>query len=277
MTGWRAVPIQIIGQNGATAALRFGVRLAVLGAVVLAGLILLLILRIVERPVFGEVRPWTPFLTQGVCRLALRIIGLPVSVTGTPMHRPGATVSNHVSWLDIFVLNASERVYFVAKSEVASWALIGWLARATGTMFIARKGTEAKAQQLAFETRLHLGHRLLFFPEGTSSDGMRVLPFKSTLFAAFLHPHLKDDQSIQPVTLIYHAPLGQDARFYGWWAEMDFATSFRDVLRQWPQGRVEVVYHPPLRVSDYADRKSLTAACEAAVRSSHPSGAISDD
>ncbi len=274
MTGWRSVPLQIMGQDGVGGTLRLFLRAGALGAVVLIGLAILLILRVLERPLFGPVRPWTPYLTQGVCRLSLGIIGLSVTVAGTPLQTPGATVANHVSWLDVFVLNATERVYFVAKSEVAGWALIGWLARATGTMFIARKGTEAKVQQQAFETRLHAGHRLLFFPEGTSSDGRRVLPFKSTLFEAFLHPHLKNSQSVQPVTLIYHAPQGQEARFYGWWGDMECATSFRDVLRQARQGRVEVIYHAPLRVGDHADRKALAAACEAAVRAAHPQGQV---
>ena len=67
------------------------------------------------------------------------------------MTAPGAIVANHSSWLDIFALNAAQRVYFVAKSEVAGWPGIGWLARATGTVFIARKGTEAKKQQEIFE------------------------------------------------------------------------------------------------------------------------------
>ena len=113
------------------------------------------------------------------------ILGIRLQVTGRPMAERGAVVANHASWLDIFVLNAVSRVYFVSKAEVAGWAGIGWLARATGTVFIARKGTEAKEQQALFEARLRAGHRLLFFPEGTSTDSLRVLPFKSTLFAAF--------------------------------------------------------------------------------------------
>lgn len=254
---------------------RVVLRATAMGMVAFIGLVILLAIRLIERPVFKDRRPWSPFITQAVCRIALFIVGLRVIVHGKPA--AGATISNHVSWLDIFVLNGIERVYFVAKAEVAGWAFIGWLARATGTLFIERKSTEAKVHQQALEQRLASGHPLLFFPEGTSSDGMRVLPFKSTLFAAFFHLGPKGTHSVQPVSLIYHAPVGQDPRFYGWWGDADFATSFRDVLAQSPQGWVEVIYHPALNVRDFRDRKSLAAACEAAIRAGHPQGHMSED
>ena len=238
----------------------------VFGVLTYLGLGVLLLVRLVERPVFGAQRPWTPFITQFVCKSVFRIIGLPVNVTGKPMALRGAIVANHASWLDIFALNAAQRIYFVAKAEVAHWAAIGWLARATGTVFIARKGTESKAQQVVFEDRLQAGHRLLFFPEGTSTDSIRILPFKSTLFAAFFNPALRDILHVQPVTVRYHAPEGQDPRYYGWWGDMGFATHLMKVLATLKQGRVEVIFHDPLAVRDFADRKALAAECERRVR-----------
>ena len=106
-------------------------RLPVLALVVFGGLAVHLTLRLFERPLFGLRRPVTPHVTQAVCKTALAVIGLPLAVTGRPMAGRGAVVANHVSWLDIFVLNAPQRVYFVSKSEVAGWPGIGWLARAT--------------------------------------------------------------------------------------------------------------------------------------------------
>ncbi|WP_230426510.1 lysophospholipid acyltransferase family protein [Paragemmobacter aquarius] len=237
-----------------------------LGLVTYGGLVVLLLVRLVERPLFGLDRPWTPHITQFVCKAAFVILRLPVTVRGEPMQGRGAMVANHASWMDIFALNAAAQVYFVAKSEVAGWAGIGWLARATGTVFIARKGREAKVQQRLFEDRLRAGHRLAFFPEGTSTDGVRVLPFKSTLFAAFYTHGLDEVMQIQPVTLVYHAPRGQDSRFYGWWADMTFGGHFLRVLMQGRQGRVEVVFHKAAAVEDFPDRKALAAHCEAAVR-----------
>ena len=239
-----------------------------LALVTYLGLALLLLARCIERPVCGMDRPATPFITQGVCRAACRILGLRLSSRGTPMHHLGAVVANHVSWLDIFALNASQRVYFVAKSEVAGWPMIGWLARATGTLFIQRDGRQARAQTELFEARLRAGHRLLFFPEGTSTDGLRLLPFKSTLFAAFFNHHLQDILQIQPVSLIYRAPPGADPRHYGWWGDMAFAPHLLQILATPQQGSVEVVFHAPVKVADFPDRKALAAYCEAQVRPS---------
>lgn len=242
----------------------------VLVIVTYGGLFLLLLLRLIERPICGLNRPVTPWLTQLVCRLALIIIGIRATVRGTPMQQKGAVVANHASWFDIFTLNAFQRIYFVAKSEVSGWVGIGWLARATGTVFIARRSTEAKRQQALFEARLKAGHKLLFFPEGTSTDGLRVLPFKSTLFAAFFADGLADELHVQPVSVVYMSPKGQDRRFYGWWGDMDFAPHLLKLLAAPRQGRVEVTFHEPVAVSDFAGRKELALYCEEKVRSAFP-------
>jgi lyso-ornithine lipid O-acyltransferase len=257
-----------MGQSPITTAgwLRVMWRGALLGGLTYGCLLLLLLLRLAERPLYGVQRPWTPYITQFVCRSAFRILRLPLIVRGGVMRQRGAVVANHVSWLDIFALNAAQRGYFVAKSEVERWAAIGWLARATGTVFIARKGIEAKKQQAVFEERLRAGHHLMFFPEGTSTDAVRVLPFKSTLFAAFWSHGLEEVMWIQPVTLAYRAPDGCDPRFYGWWGDMEFAGHLLMVLAQKRQGRVEVVFHEPVPVDAFPDRKALAAHCEAEVR-----------
>jgi lyso-ornithine lipid O-acyltransferase len=269
MSDWQDAPMHKAGFRTADW-LRILWRGTILAIVTYGCLVLLLVVRLVEWPLFRQARPVTPYITQFVCKAAFVILRLPLVVRGAPMVGGGAIVANHSSWLDVFALNAADRVYFVAKSEVAGWPGIGFLARATGTLFIRRKVTEAKRQQELFEQRLQGGHRLLFFPEGTSTDALRILPFKSTLFAAFLTDHLKRDLRIQPVTVVYHAPPGQDPRHYGWWGDMDFAPHLLITLAARVQGRVEVVFHPPLRAADYADRKSLAAACEAAVRTAHP-------
>ncbi|MCC5960304.1 MAG: 1-acyl-sn-glycerol-3-phosphate acyltransferase [Rhodobacteraceae bacterium] len=245
---------------------RIALRLCLLAPLVFVGLAVMLVLRLVERPLFGLRRPVTPYLTQGVCRAALVIIGLRLHVRGTPMRKRGAIVANHASWLDIFVLNAADRVYFVSKAEVAAWPGIGWLARATGTVFIRRDKRESALHKLLFEARLRAGHRLLFFPEGTSSDSQRVLPFKSTLFAAFFTPALRDVLHIQPVSVTYSAPEGQDKRLYGWWGGMDFGAHLLVVLAQSRRGRVDLTFHPELQVASFADRKELAMTAEDAVR-----------
>lgn len=241
----------------------------VLGVLTFGCLVLLLVVRLVERPIFGDARPVTPYITQFVCKSSFWIMGIGLRIHGKPMEQRGAAVANHGSWLDIFALNAAQRVYFVSKSEVAGWQGIGWLARATGTLFIARKGVDAKRQQAMFELRLRAGHRLLFFPEGTSTDTLRVLPFKPTLFAAFYTHGLEQVLHIQPATVIYHAPVGADARFYGWWGDMEFGPHLKMVLAAPRHGSVEVILHDPVAVDDFADRKALAAKCEAVIRVGH--------
>ena len=253
-----------------------GLRGLVLAVVTYGGLLLLLLVRLIERPLAGLDRPLTPFITQGVCRAAFAILGLGYKVRGRPMRHKGAVVANHSSWLDIFALNASQRVYFVSKAEVAGWPAIGWLARATGTAFIERDPKKAKAQQGLFEARIRAGHKLLFFPEGTSTDGRRVLPFKSTLFAAFFTHGLEQVMQIQPVSVIYHAPKGRDPRFYGWWGDMVFGPHLLLALAEPRQGSVEVVFHDPVSVGDFASRKALAAYCEASVRGGLQGGLAPD-
>ena len=226
---------------------------------------LLLLIRLIERPLFGEQRPVTPWITQYVCRSAFFIIGMRYRVEGAPLRSAGALVANHASWLDIFALNAPQRIYFVSKAEVAGWPGIGWLARATGTVFIKRERAEAAAQKSLFEQRLAAGHKLLFFPEGTSTDGRRVLSFRSSLFAAFFSAG-ETPLSLQAVTLAYEAPDGEDVRFYGWWGDMTFEGHLLKVLSAKRQGGVRVIFHEPIALSELADRKNAATRLEALVR-----------
>lgn len=267
---WNGAPPPPAGPIGPAGWLRVALKAPVLAVVVFGGLAALLLLRLLERPVHGLDRPWTPFIAQWVCRTALAVIGLRLRVRGRRMTEPGAVVANHSSWLDILALNAKKRVYFVSKAEVARWPAIGWMARSTGTVFITRDPREAKVQTGVLAARLGAGHKLLFFPEGTSSDGLRILPFKSTLFAAFLADPLRDLAHIQPVTLVYHAPPGEGPGFYGWWGDMDFGAHLLKMIAAPRHGTVEAIYHDPIAVASLPDRKALARACEAAVRAGFP-------
>ena len=262
---WRGLPPDVpprpSGLGWALVALRGGTVVAVL----LLGVLLLLPLRGVERLAAGRRRPLSGPWVQGVCRLCLLVLGIRWQRRGARMRRPGAMVANHSSWLDIFVLNAAAPVFFVSKSEVAGWPGINILTRVTDTHFVTRDPKLARAQAAEFVQRTALGHRLLFFPEGTSTDGRRVLPFKPTLFQAFLDPALPAGLAIQPVTVRYTAPWGREPRFYGWWGDMDLGPHLLAVLGQWRQGSVTVTLHDPIAVAGH-DRKSLAAAAEAAVR-----------
>lgn len=245
-------------------------RIAAMLVVVLTGFVIFLALRLIERPIHGITRPWTPAITKIVCRLSAAILGIKITRSGRPMRGRGAMVANHGSWLDIFTLNACARLYFVSKADVARWPGIGLLARATGTLFIERKGTEAKNQQNLLQHRLRIGHKLMFFPEGTSTDTRRILPFKSTLFAAFYGDGLEDVVKVQPVTVVYRAPPGTDPRFYGWWGGASFGAHLWQVASGPKGGSCHIIFHEPVAVNEIGNRKQLSAYCEAKIRSAHP-------
>ncbi len=270
MSTWTSDTVPEMPAISAMGWVRVVLRGLIVGTITYGCLLILLLVRLIERPLCGLNRPVTPWITQFVCRFALFFMGFSVEVKGRPMTERGAVVANHASWLDIFSLNAFQRIYFVSKAEVSAWPGIGWLARATGTVFIARDRKEAKAQQHVFEERLKAGHKLLFFPEGTSSDGRRVLDFKPTLFAAFFTDDLRNILKIQPVSVLYTAPPGEDTRFYGWWGDMEFGSHLLHVLAMRRNGTVSLTFHPPVAVADFPDRKALAKACERTVRSAYP-------
>lgn len=185
------------------------------------------------------------------------------------MQRPGAIVSNHASWLDIFTLSASQPACFVARKDVGSWFGIGILAHATGSVFIERDPRQATKQCKDLANRLACGDKLLIFPEGTSTDGMRVVQFKSTLFGAFFEPDIRDRLYIQPVTLRYFSPTGEDPRLYAWWGDMDFVPHLWSVLTAPSGGVAKLILHSPEKVETFANRKVLARHCEAVVAQAH--------
>ena len=193
----------------------------------------------------------------------LRTTGMKLRVKGTPVHH-GALVANHSSWIDILALRATRLVYFVSKAEVANWPGVGFITRISGTVFIERRRSQAKAQEAVLRERISADQTLCFFPEGTSTDGLRVLPFKSSLFSAFFEDGQGADILIQPVTLRYASKQADNlpANFYGWWGEMSFESHIWDVVTRSFGGRVQVIFHPPVPAAAFADRKSLADHCQ---------------
>jgi len=241
------------------------VRITLLIGATAAAAGLYLFVRLLERP-FGVrcVRE----TVQGVwCVVATTLLGLGVRRVGEPMKRNGAIMSNHITWIDIPVIRASAPVYFVAKSEVAAMPGAGFVARITDTVFVERKRTAAKQQEQELLTRLARGDLLCIFPEGTSTDGLRVLPFKSTLFAIFFNDALADADNVQPISVVYqpNPRSGLPKEFYGWWGDMTFGGNIKDMARLSWGGRATVVFHEPVRARDFRSRKELAEHCTAAV------------
>ncbi len=199
-------------------------------------------------------------------RAGLWLTGLRLVVRGKPVES-GALVSNHSTWADILTLRSVKLMYFVAKAEVRSWPAVGVITTVTGTVFIERKRSQAKQQELVLRERLAARQLLIFFPEGTSTDGLRVLPFKSSLFAAFFHDHQGADLWIQPVTVRYlpAAGSGLPPSFYGWWGDMDLGGHIWAVMSRSFGGRAEVIFHQPVKPQSFPDRKALAEHCTAVV------------
>lgn len=207
--------------------------------------------RLKERlPRFYHRRLWNP-------------IGLEVRVRGVPNPaRPTLFVVNHASYLDITVLGGLIEGCFVAKREVAGWPLFGLLAKLQRTAFVERRRGATASERDHIARRLAGGDNLILFPEGTSNDGGRVLPFKSALFAAL---EGSGDLPIQPVSIGYTRldgmPLGRALRpLVAWYGDMELAPHLFTLLGL---GRmtVEVVFHPTVRATSFVSRKDLARHC----------------
>ncbi len=227
------------------------------------GIIFVLFFNLVERVLPLGIAHRIICLWGAIC---LWLCGLRLRRHGHPMTHDGIVVANHTGWIDIFTLLRADRLYFVSKVEVSGWPIVGILSRQIGTMYIERNRAHAKRQEAALRDRLIRGERLCFFPEGTSTDGRRVLGFRSSLFSAVMSADLPREMWVQPVSVIYHPPAGLPVDFYGWWGTMPLGGHVRNVLALSAGGAVDVIHHPPLHPADFADRKALAAASEAAVR-----------
>jgi lyso-ornithine lipid O-acyltransferase len=204
-------------------------------------------------------------------KLCCRIMGLKVRVVGKPATaRPALFVSNHVSYLDIPVLGSVIPVSFVAKAEVAQWPGYGWLAKLQRTVFVDRRRNTTRQQRDSLHARLAAGDALVLFPEGTSNDGNRILPFRSALLSV-AEAAPERPLAIQPVSIAYTTvngvPLGWGLRpLVAWYGGMELGGHLWRFSRL---GQVEVVvqFHDEIRTGDFPSRKELTRHCSEAVAS----------
>lgn len=201
------------------------------------------------------------FFHWGLCK----IFGLRLSIAGTMCHqRPTLYIANHVSYLDIFLLGSIVPGYFVAKSEVASWPLLGKIARLQNTLFIERNSRRAREQVGLLQNQLINGDNLILFPEGTSTEGAHVEPFKSSLFHA-AETNSNVDILIQPMTLAYvthnNQVMSQSIRdYYAWYSTMPFLSHFIQALGM-RNAVVELIFHAPVKISAFDSRKACAEHC----------------
>ena len=211
-------------------------------------------------------RRWTRTLPVFYHRWCCRILGFRVRVIGTPTDkRPALFVSNHISYTDVTILGSIIAGSFIAKTEVADWPFFGWLAKLQRSVFVDRQVRNTRTQRDAISQRLDAGEALILFPEGTSGDGNRVLPFKSALFGAVALPKDRPPAIIQPVSIAYTRLDGMPIRrlyrpFFAWYGAVELASHIWSMVGL---GTVEVVveFHPPTFLADCGSRKALADYC----------------
>lgn len=189
-----------------------------------------------------------------------KVFGIKVIVEGAPEHgRNVMYVGNHVSYLDIQVVGSLVEGAFVAKKDVENWPFIGLLGKQGSTLYISRNPADAQKETQVMQARLDLGTPLIIFPEGTSSDGTLILPFKSSFFEIFLNRDLK----IQPFTISVLEvdgitagnPSARDK--YAWYGDMSFEPHLWTIAKA--KGAViKVTFHEPLLSRGYSSRKELS-------------------
>lgn len=200
------------------------------------------------------------------CRDVLDILDIRVIVQGqTPPGRVRSVlfVANHISWMDILLLNACQRVRFVAKEEVRSWPLIGWIAFRTGTLFLKRTSTHQLARVMkSTAASLRNGDCVALFPEGTTTDGSSVQAFRSGLFESAI----ESKALIWPIGISYHrldGTLDTDIAFLG---SESLVSSVLNVLSR-PTTQARLWFSNPVD-SSAGNRHELTALCRNAVEQS---------
>ncbi len=171
---------------------------------------------------------------------------------------PGLIICNHISWLDIFVINTLHPCRFVAKSDIRSWPLIGWLCAHTGTIFIARgKAREVRRIYEGLVTSIHDGDRVAFFPEGTTAPQGTVLPFHANLFEAAIEAAVP----VQPYAIRYvdaGGRLHSSADFIG---DMSFVDSVMAIMKTGGM-TAELIRLPAISTEGAHRRELATAARE---------------
>lgn len=196
-------------------------------------------------------------------RFSCRLLGIRVGAQGAPFTAcPTMLVANHVSYLDVIVLGCFTDATFIAKDEVDGWPFFGYIARVTGTLFIKRHWRQAKIQRDLIAARMRAHESFVLFAEGTSSNGLGVKPFKTSLLSVAEPWVLDRPAAAQAVTIAYlrladGRPITLDTcDLYAWYDEMTFLPHLWQVLRQ--KGVVvEVEFREPVLSWSVQSRKVL--------------------
>ncbi|WP_228720769.1 lysophospholipid acyltransferase family protein [Nitrogeniibacter mangrovi] len=199
-------------------------------------------------------------IRQRWSRTLLRILGIELHISGAALIERGLLVANHVSWVDIFVINALTPAAFVSKADVREWPVIGWLSAVNETVFL-RRGSRGHARVINDEIAecMANGRHVALFPEGTTTDGSHVLHFH----AALLQPAILTGHPIQPVALRYRTPEGGFTRAAAYDGDVSLGQCIASIV-----GSRRIVVHLdvlPAIDTGTAHRREIARAAHAAI------------
>ena len=234
--------------------MRRTVRIAALVASLLACLVPHLLWKL-----FGQRSPWP----RRFLAMATASVGARVEIAGQPHDGDMVLLANHVSWIDILAIGGATGAAFVAHDGIARWPVIGWLAAQNNTLFVARERRGTLSHQLdALRTALQGHQPVALFPEGTTSDGSGLLPFKPSLLAVLIPPPRA--VLIQPVHIDYGAATGEVA----WHGDEPAGTNAWRILGRKGPLVVTLRFLSPFDPANCADRKVIAATAHEAIAAS---------
>jgi len=234
-------------------------RIILLGLSLLVYFSIWLILRVPISWSEEKTMKWRHFMVKTWSMFAARVMGLTLQVSGQAPPRPFCLVANHLSYLDVLLMQMSTESLLIAKSDIASWPVIGWLATRLGTIFIDRAmARDVVRVNEIIKDSLSRNEGIVFFPEGTTSDGSGVGRFKASL----LNYPAEARYPVHYASISYSTPGFDASDKVCWWADMTFGKHFFELLKI---PRVQAFLDFGSEPVTDSDRKRLTSMLQAKI------------
>jgi len=224
-----------------------------------AGLLLALLVCVPLHYVWRTVHYGSP-IPRIFLYIAARLCGARVRIHGTPLKRDVFYISNHLSWVDILALGGASGTAFVSKAEIGTAPVVGWLSRLNRTVFVSREDRLGVAEQInRLREALADNWAITVFPEGTTTDGQSLLPFKTSMLSVLEPP--PPGVLVQPVALDY----GAVAEWIGWIGTESGKDNALRILGRRGAFRLDIHFLDPFDPRDHPGRKAIAAEARARI------------
>ncbi len=200
----------------------------------------------------------------------LCLAGVKVKVIGEQAKdRPLLVVANHLSYMDVPILSSHAVLNFTPKIEMKSWPLFGWMCKVQGSIFVDRRPEKVKEVGEGIRATLRNNKAVCLFPEGTTGNGLHMLPFKSSFFGLAEEAYNDKELWVQPVAIAYrrirNLPIDMTQwPEIAWYGDMELLPHLWNLLKIAPIS-AELTYLPPVKLEQFGNRKALSAHCESAI------------